>query len=223
MTEWKKYPATTFLLVVTVSMFFLMQVIYLGRATSAQAIFTFGGMYGEVVKAFPSQLWRLITPIFVHIGWQHLLMNSLTLYFLGHLAEDLWGSRRFLLLYLLAGIFGNLLTMSLTPSVLAAGASTSLFGLFGAIVVVGYLAKNPYLRQLGRQYQTLLFINLLFNIFMPDVSLVGHLGGLIGGVLASLFIPLPWASTLVSVRRRWLAGMAYLILCLLLLVLFYLT
>ncbi|TWS94949.1 rhomboid family intramembrane serine protease [Streptococcus sp. sy018] len=217
--EWRTYPATSFLLAVTVLVFLLMQLRYLGQASSGQAVFDFGGMYGDWVKIRPSQLWRLIMPIFVHIGWQHFIMNSVTLYFLGHLVEKLWGSKSFLILYLLAGGFGNLLTMFVTPSVLAAGASTSLFGLFAAVVVVGYASKNPYLKQLGRSYQSLLVLNLLFNLFMPDVSLVGHLGGLIGGALASVFISLP--EPVFSLKSRWLAALTYLSLVVLFLVLFY--
>lgn len=219
--EWKAYPATSFLLAVTLLVFLLMQLRYFGQASSGQAIFEFGGMYGEWVRLRPSQLWRLIMPIFVHIGWQHLLMNTLTLYFLGHLVEKLWGSRRFLLLYLFAGMFGNLLTMFLKPEVLAAGASTSLFGLFAALVVIGYAGKNPYLKQLGRSYQSLLVLNLLFNLFMPDVSLVGHLGGLIGGALASIFISLP--QPIFSKQSQYLAALTYFILFLLILGLFYLA
>lgn len=216
-SEWKVYPATSFLLAVTVVVFLLMQLRYPGQASSAQAIFEFGGMYGEWVKLRPSQLWRLVMPIFVHIGWQHILMNGITLYFLGHLVEKLWGSRRFLLLYLLAGIFGNVVTMVLTPNILAAGASTSLFGLFAALVVAGYASHNPYLKQLGRSYQSLLVLNLLFNLFMPDVSLVGHLGGLIGGALASVFI----SPSLFSHKYRWLVGVLYISLILLLCFFFY--
>lgn len=219
-SEWQTYPATTFLLGLTLTIFLLMQVVYLGQASSGQAILNMGGMYGALVKVMPSQLWRLLTPIFVHIGWQHVLLNSLTLYFLGHLAEDLWGSSRFFLLYLLAGIFGNLLTMVLTPDVLAAGASTSLFGLFGAIVVVGYFGKNPYLKQLGSRYQGLLLVNLLFNLFMPDVSLVGHLGGLFGGAMASVFISLP--QPVFNKKSRYLAALLYLTLFVLILGFFYL-
>lgn len=72
----KESPVTIFLLALTTLVFIAMQVIYFGNATSNQAIFNTGGMYGAYVSLFPSQLWRLVTPIFVHIGWEHFFFNA---------------------------------------------------------------------------------------------------------------------------------------------------
>ena len=99
------------------------------------------------------------------------------------MAEEIWGSRRFLLLYVFSGIMGNAFTMWLTPDTVAAGASTSLFGLFAAIMVLGAFGNNQALRELGKSYQTLIVVNLLLNVFMPNVSMAGHVGGIIGGAL----------------------------------------
>ncbi|MGT2948657.1 rhomboid family intramembrane serine protease [Streptococcus devriesei] len=210
MESFKKYPATLFLLVLTTLVFLAMQIVYFGQATETLAVFNFGGMYGDVVVQMPSQLWRLITPIFVHIGWEHFLFNSLTLYFVGQLAESIWGSGKFLLLYLLSGIMGNIFTLFFTPSVVAAGASTSLFGLFGAIVILGYFGHNPFLKQLGRNYQALIAINLLFNLFMPSVSIAGHLGGIIGGLVSAIILPSRTEKGAFKPGQRFLALLLYL-------------
>lgn len=71
METFKKYPATSFLVLLTTLVFLTMQVVYLGQANTTLAVFNFGGMYGDLVVHNPNQLWRLITPIFVHIGWEH--------------------------------------------------------------------------------------------------------------------------------------------------------
>lgn len=202
METFKKYPATSFLVLLTTLVFLTMQVVYLGQANTTLAVFNFGGMYGDLVVHNPNQLWRLITPIFVHIGWEHFLFNSLALYFVGQLVENIWGSWRFLLLYLLSGIMGNIFTLYLTPNVVAAGASTSLFGLFAAIVVLGYFGHNPYLKQLGRSYQALIVVNLIFNLFMPDISIAGHLGGIIGGICSAFILPSFAEGKLFSLRQR---------------------
>ena len=73
----KESPVTIFLLALTTLVFIAMQVIYFGNATSNQAIFNTGGMFGAYVRLFPSQLWRLVTPIFVHIGWEHFFFYML--------------------------------------------------------------------------------------------------------------------------------------------------
>ncbi|SUO62361.1 rhomboid family intramembrane serine protease [Streptococcus pyogenes] len=65
----KRYPITIFLLGLTGLIFIAMQVVYGHLATGAQAIYQVGGMFGLLVKAMPDQLWRLVTPIFIHIGF----------------------------------------------------------------------------------------------------------------------------------------------------------
>ena len=188
------------------------QIFRFGNSTSSQTIFEFGGLYGYYVIFDPSQLWRLLTPIFVHIGWQHFLFNIFALYVVGQLAEQIWGSWRFLLLYLLSGIMGNIFTLLLTPDVVAAGASTSIFGVFAAITVVGYFGHNPYLKQLGQSYQALIVVNLIFNLFMPNVGIVGHIGGLVGGLLAAVFLPTVIEKQIFQTWQGLLAGGVYLIL-----------
>lgn len=69
----KRYPITIFLLGLTGLIFIAMQVVYGHLATGVQAIYQVGGMFGLLVKAMPDQLWRLVTPIFIHIGFGHFL------------------------------------------------------------------------------------------------------------------------------------------------------
>lgn len=211
MREFKKTPVTISLLGLTSLIFVAMQIIYFGQASSVQAVFDFGGMLGVYVKAYPNQLWRLVTPIFVHFGWEHFFFNALTLYFVGQMAEQIWGSRRFLVMYILAGISGNALTMVSSPNAVAAGASTSLFGLFAAIVIIGYFGRNPYLKHLGRSYQILILINLVFNIFTPNVGIAGHLGGVIGGALLAICLPAQYEKQIFKPWQRILAGFGYFI------------
>lgn len=215
----KNSPITLFLLVLTILVFLTMQVVYFGDATFGKAVFSFGGMYGSYVRLFPMQLWRLITPIFVHVGWSHFFFNALTLYFVGQIAEQIWGHHRFLALYVLSGIVGNVFTLFFTPNVIAAGASTSLFGVFAAITVTGYFGRNPYLKELGRNYQLLILLNLLFNLFTPSVGLIGHIGGIIGGLLCAIFLPTLVEKDLFKGWQRVLAFLVYIALIVILIVL----
>lgn len=215
----KNKPATFFLLLITVVVFFAMQLFYGSMAKSPYAVYQFGGMLGLTVKAMPWQLWRLITPIFIHIGWEHFLVNSFTLYFVGQVAEEIWGSGNFLLLYLLSGIMGNLMTLLFTPAVVAAGASSALFGLFAAIVVAGTFGKNQALKSIGKSYQTLIILNLVMNLFMPNVGLVGHLGGVLGGGLVSVFLPTLVSGGLFTQKKRQLVVVLYIMIVFLLLAL----
>ncbi|MBF0776081.1 rhomboid family intramembrane serine protease [Streptococcus azizii] len=207
-----RYPVTNVLLLVTALVFIVMQVVRFGEATTAQTIYDFGGLYGLAVKLDPSQLWRLVSPMFVHIGWEHFFFNSMTLYVFGYQLEAIFGSRHFLLLYVLSGIMGNVFVLFLTPNVVAAGASTSLFGLFGAMVVLRYHSRNPYLQSLGQRYVALLLINLALGLFRPEISLVGHIGGVVGGALASVFLPIREEQELFTSRQQRLALLLYVVL-----------
>lgn len=139
------------------------------------------------------QWWRLITPIFVHIGWQHILINSLTLYFMGQQLEFLYGPLKFIGLYLLSGIGGNLMSFAFGSSAsLSAGASTSLFGLFGLYVTLGLIfRKNEVIRQWAQKFLLLIILNLGTDIFMGGIDIWGHIGGALTGCLLGFVISVP--------------------------------
>lgn len=206
----KRYPVTNGLLLVTTISFLLLQILRFGRAEEAYTIYEFGGLYGEALKLDPWQLWRMISPIFVHIGWQHFFFNSFILYALGYQMEELFGSRRFLLLYLLAGVMGNAFVFFFTPDVVSAGASTSIFGLFSAMAVLRYFSRNAYLKSLGQRYTSLLIINLLISLVNPSVSLAGHIGGAVGGALVVIFLPPKGERSLFTSQQTVLALAGYL-------------
>lgn len=206
----KRYPVTSGILLVTWLVFLALQVLRFNQATSAQAIFDFGGMLGAAIQQNPSNLWRLISAIFVHIGWEHILLNSLSIYFLGHQLENLFGSLKFALFYFLSGIMGNVFVLFLTPTVVAAGASTAIFGLLASMAVLRYVARNPYLRMLGQNYLMLLVMNVLLGWTSSGVSHAGHLGGAVGGALCAVFLPIRGEEAIFRSYKRHLAWIIYL-------------
>jgi membrane associated rhomboid family serine protease len=150
-------------------------------------IFEHGVLYGPLVQA--GDWWRLITSAFMHYGPFHLLINMYGLYFAGTLLERAIGRWRFLLLYLasgLAGSAGALAYDALTNRTsLALGASGALFGILGALFV---LERKGHLRTEG-QIAGLIVINLVFTFaFARFISVGGHVGGLIGGVVAMFLL-----------------------------------
>ena len=188
--EFSRYPATYSLAIITLGVW-LSQFLANGvQATEPMNLFHFGALFGPDLIEHPTHLWRLVTPIFVHIGWEHFLLNFFSLIFIGRQIEDVFGSRRFLAIYLLSGIFGNILAFFAQPYILLAGASTSLFGIFGAMAMLGYLTKNPSFQAVGKQFAILIIANLVINLFQPAVGIFGHIGGALGGVLlAAPFAP----------------------------------
>lgn len=209
----KQYPVTSILLLVTAGFFLTMFLLRGFAYASTQTIYEFGAMHGRSIQYFPSQIWRLASAIFVHIGLEHFAMNMITLYFIGRQAEDIFGSWNFLFLYLMSGILGNVFVFFFTPSAVAAGASTSLFGIFGAIITLRYAVRNPYIQQLGQSYLILLVMNLVLSL-TPGISLAGHLGGAVGGSLCAVIFPVRVDKKAYQIRQRILALAIYLILVL---------
>ena len=134
------------------------------------------------------EYWRLITPMFLHGPILHLGFNLYALYILGRRIERFFGSSRFLLLFLIAGITGNLFSFFFTPAD-SLGSSTAIFGLLAAEGVFIYQHRELFgdrSRIALRQIIQVALINLLIGL-SPGIDNWGHLGGLIGGFLFSWF------------------------------------
>jgi membrane associated rhomboid family serine protease len=141
--------------------------------------------HGNVIGVGEGDWWRLLTAAFLHYGPLHLIMNMLSLWWIGSLLERRIGSGRFLGLYLasgLAGSAGALIDKPLSPTV---GASGAIFGILGAGLILEWKGDLVF----GGSALGLLVLNLVITWTFRDViSLGGHVGGLIGGALCILFL-----------------------------------
>ena len=151
-----------------------------------------GSMFGPLI-ALNHEYWRFVTPIFIHYGLMHFAINSVILYYMGQQVEAIYGHGRFFLIYLLSGVMGNVLGFAFNDmNVQAAGASTSLFGIFGAFVVLGiHFKNNPGIQAMVRQFSLFIVLNLVFGLFDQTIDMYGHVGGLIGGILMGNIVALP--------------------------------
>jgi membrane associated rhomboid family serine protease len=133
---------------------------------------------------------RLLTSAFVHIGFMHILMNGVALYFLGRLAEPMYGHGRYLVLYLLSA-FGGGCGMLMGTAGGGAGASGAVCGLLAAIGV-WFLLNRPYmppeLASRGLRNIALNAMLIIIISFAPGVSLGGHVGGAIAGAAAAVLL-----------------------------------
>lgn len=195
----KRGPWVTWLLLGSQCLVFLLmtiQGIYYGLGidgtTSLGLLVKYGAMNQQIVME-TGQYWRFVTPIFIHIGWLHLLVNSMTLYFIGFRLEGLIGHLPFMGVYLLSGVVGNLASFALgNPQTISAGASTALFGMFAYFYALGKI--YPYhqqIRFMGQQMGTLIVVNLVFNLFSSQIDMWGHLGGAVGGFLLAFIVGIP--------------------------------
>ena len=134
------------------------------------------------------QIWRLVTPVFLHGGILHIGFNMYALFILGPGLERYFGHGRFFVLYFLGGFAGNVLSFmfSLAPSL---GSSTAIFGLLGAQGVFVYRNREVFGGLARRALTNVIWIaavNLIIGM-TPGIDNWGHMGGLIGGTIFAWF------------------------------------
>lgn len=144
------------------------------------------------------EYWRIFTAMFLHFSILHIGLNMLSLFFIGPAVEVFFGKWRYLVIYLLSGIVGGIVTFFIDPAALAAGASGAIFGVFGALGVF-YLVNRRSLGMYGNGAITnwlfWLGLNLVWGFSDSSIGVFDHLGGLVAGmIIAILLIP--------RVRRR---------------------
>ncbi len=184
-------------------------------------LFDMGAMFAPAVQS-AADLYRFVAPMFLHVDLMHLLFNMAALYSVGIMLEGFLGRWNYLLLYFIGGITGNVVSYvadMLTGSmVVSAGASTSIFGLFVAAAMLGVLSNGPRgqraaLLQYSKGFLGVIVINIVYTLAMPSISISGHLGGAIGGLIAMFIIPsrnlrVPSAVRIV-VTVAWAAAVGY--------------
>lgn len=184
--EYGKPFFTYFFLAIQIIVFFLMELS--GGSTNIYVLLQFGAKVNPLI--LQGEWWRFFTPIFLHIGFFHLFMNSLALYYLGTAVEKIYGKLRFLVIYLVAGFFGSLASFIFSPN-LSAGASGAIFGCFGALLYFGLVNRKAFFRTMGMNILTLIAFNLILGFIIPGIDNAGHIGGLVGGFLATGIVHLP--------------------------------
>jgi membrane associated rhomboid family serine protease len=128
--------------------------------------------------------WRLITSAFLHASLLHIVFNMLALWWIGGPLEAAIGRWRYLIIYAISGLAGAAGALLASPHAVTVGASGAIFGLLGAMLVIQWQQTGS----IGGPALTLVLINLAITFAVPNISWGGHLGGLVGGVLATLAI-----------------------------------
>lgn len=196
--------ATLMILAINIVLFAMME--WAGGSKDPNVLLEFGASYGPYIRR--GEYWRLVMPMFLHIGLAHLIMNSLALFLLGRVLEHVYGYGRFSVLYVASGIGSSFLSMTISQGP-AAGASGSIMGIAGAILAIGFLHRESvpwrWRRTFGAGILPLILINLALGYSIPGIDNWGHIGGLFTGMLVSgLMAPpgLNWPGEPESVRAR---------------------
>lgn len=157
----------------------------------ARTLLALGANYGP--NTLGGQSWRTVSSMFLHGGLLHLVLNMWALLNLGMLAEILFGSGAFTLLYLVCGVGGAIASAWWHPGVVGVGASGAIFGIAGALLPALAFHKNERLRAVlrGNLSSIAFFVvyNILFGAAAARIDNAAHLGGLGIGLVLGLLLP----------------------------------
>jgi membrane associated rhomboid family serine protease len=153
-----------------------------GSSASNTQVFYKGALDGPDI-AINHEYYRLVTSAFLHAGFLHIAFNMYLLYMLGRMLEPVLGNVKFGLVYGVALLCGSFGALAVQPNSYTVGASGAIFGLMGAAFFeLRSRGIDPFQAGIGG----LILLNLAFSFVLSNVSVGGHIGGLIGGSLAML-------------------------------------
>ena len=189
----RAYPVVTFLLALNIGIF-----IYTLIPGIGDRLFLFG--LGDNLLIANGEYWRLITPMFLHGGFMHLLFNMFSLFVFGPELEKIAGKARFITVYLLAGLFGDIATYFVQPVAYThVGASGAIFGVFGAFGALVYYTKHAF-PQLRQVILSIIVISVVMTFVGTNINVTAHIAGLLTGFLIGLSFFNP--KNIVSWRKK---------------------
>lgn len=147
-----------------------------------RALITLGMTGGGVT--FQGQWWTVFTATYLHGGLLHILFNVLWIRQLGPEVGQIYGPARYFIIFTAGGVVGFVLSNLITahPTI---GASGAIFGLLAALIVYGRTQKGSVSAMITRQVWQWVILLFIFGFMMQGVNNVAHLGGFIGGWVAS--------------------------------------
>lgn len=202
------YPVNSAILLICIAMFILMS--FNGGSQNNATLIKFGAMVSPLPSSwqlfFFTDMWggnldylRLISAIFLHIGFQHLLFNGFSIFVFAPELERLFGHVHYAVFFLVTGISGNIfshLVHSMTFEglyTIGAGASGSIFGIFGAYLALVILRKAFIDKGTYTTIMTLVIMGAIYSFVVPNVGWEAHLGGLLAGFI--------WMAVLLKVKQ----------------------
>lgn len=203
-----KQPIVTYIIMaICIILFILMELS--GGSTNSQTLLKYGANLDVLVKN--GEYYRLFTCIFLHIGIMHLLCNMYSLYIIGREVENLFGKIKYIIIFILSGIFGSIMSLAFTHNTISAGASGAIFGLLGALLYFGMHYRTYLGEAIKRSIIPIIVVNLIIGFFAEGIDLAAHIGGLVGGVLVAMMVGVPDKSKTKDIINGTILTIIYLI------------
>lgn len=182
----KKIVITNILIGVCVMMF-LLTLIYGKGVITSEILYYFGANFAPAIRDNFLNIYRFLTSTFLHVSILHLLCNMYALFILGTQVETFLGKKKFILIYLISGITGSLLSFVFTNA-LSVGASGAIFGLMGSLLYFGYHYRLYIGSAIKNQIVPIIILNLLLGFTFSNIDNAAHIGGLVGGYLSTMLV-----------------------------------
>lgn len=158
------------------------------------------------------EIYRLLTCAFLHVGLIHLVVNMYSLRVIGPSVEGLIGKGKFVFIYLISAISASLMSLVFVDSnIVSVGASGAIFGLMGALLYFGYHYRLYLNDAIKTQIIPVILFNLIIGFMMPGIDNGAHIGGLIGGYLATMAIGIKNKSEKKDMINGWIVLILYLL------------
>ena len=183
-----KTPIITNIIILTCILYFVLMLFNTKGNLSAANLLKYGANYQAYIQT--GEWYRLFSCIFIHASILHLLLNMYTLKIIGSQIESFLGKIRFVIVFIISGLIGSLFSAILTKSV-SVGASGAIFGILGSLIYFSYHYRLLLGSSLKYEILPVVIFNLGIGLFIPGVDIWAHIGGLVGGIFATMAVGVP--------------------------------
>lgn len=184
-----KKPIVTYVIIAICIILFTLMYIFGNGSEDVGTLINFGANLDSLVES--GEYHRLFTCMFLHIGIWHLLCNMYSLYIIGKEIEGLFGKWKYIVIYILSGICGSILSLAFSHNTVSAGASGAIFGLLGALVYFGYYYRTYLGIAMKSTVIPVIIFNLVLGFLSSGIDNAAHIGGLVAGILLAMAVGVP--------------------------------
>lgn len=184
-----KLPIVTYIIIAICILMFIIMEVFGDGSTNTYTLIKYGANLDVLVK--DGEYYRLFTSMFLHIGIMHLICNMYSLYVIGREVENFFGKIKYIIIFMLSGIFGSIMSIAFNQNIVSAGASGALFGLLGALLYFGIHYRTYLGEAVKKTVIPIIVINLIIGLLFSGIDLACHIGGFVGGILVSMMVGIP--------------------------------
>lgn len=166
----------------------------------ARILLIFGAKYNPLI--YSGEVWRLLTCAFLHGGIVHIAFNMYALYAIGPQIEQIYGRKKYLIIYIISCITSSLLSVIASPRTISVGASGGIFGLMGALLAFAISERHRLEKRYISSLIQVILINLVIGLSLRNIDNFGHIGGFLGGGIVGYCLYILQKKNSVKIQKK---------------------